>query len=91
MLEYTGDDDAHSCPYFYLWDMQGLGKLSAYTTMALVTVSYTHLDVYKRQDSGSPEESESANSLSGDAETGSGEDFVPVSYTHLDVYKRQAL
>lgn len=36
MLEYTGDDDAHSCPYFYLWDMQGLGKLSAYTTMALV-------------------------------------------------------
>ena len=28
-------------------------------------------------DSGSPEESESANSLSGDAETGSGEDFVP--------------
>ena len=36
MVEYTGDDDAHSCPYFYLWDMQGLGKLSAYTTMALV-------------------------------------------------------
>lgn len=36
MLEYTGDDDAHSCPYFYLWDMQGLGKLAAYTTMALV-------------------------------------------------------
>ena len=36
MLEYTGDDDAHSCPYFYLWDMQGLGKLSAYTTMSLV-------------------------------------------------------
>ena len=36
MVEYTGDDDDHSCPYFYLWDMQGLGKLSAYTTMALV-------------------------------------------------------
>lgn len=36
MQEYTGDDDAHSCPYFYLWDMQGLGTLSAYTTMALV-------------------------------------------------------
>ena len=31
-----GDDDAHSCPYFYLWDMEGLGKLSAYATMALV-------------------------------------------------------
>ena len=27
---------AHSCPYFYLWDMEGLGKLSAYATMALV-------------------------------------------------------
>lgn len=36
MVEYTGDDDAHSCPYFYLWDMEGLGKLSAYATMALV-------------------------------------------------------
>lgn len=36
MQEYTGDDDSHSCPYFYLWDMEGLGKLSAYATMALV-------------------------------------------------------
>ena len=36
MLEYTGADDEHSCPYFYLWDMEGLGKLSAYATMALV-------------------------------------------------------
>ena len=34
MQEYTGDDDAHSCPYFYLWDMQGLGKLSAYATVS---------------------------------------------------------
>ena len=36
MQEYTGDDDSHSCPYFYLWDMQGLGKLSAYATISLV-------------------------------------------------------
>ena len=36
MVEYTGADDAHSCPYFYLWDMQGLGKLSALTTLALI-------------------------------------------------------
>ena len=36
MEEYTGDDDAHSCPYFFLWDMQKLGKLSAYATAALV-------------------------------------------------------
>ena len=41
MLEYTGDDDAHSCPYFYLWDMQGLGKLSGYATIALVNGDIT--------------------------------------------------
>lgn len=41
MLEYTGDDDAHSCPYFYLWDMVGLGKLSAYTTIALINGDIT--------------------------------------------------
>ena len=41
MQEYTGDDDSHSCPYFYLWDMQGLGKLSAYTTIALINEDIT--------------------------------------------------
>ena len=41
MQEYTGDDDAHSCPYFYLWDMQGLGKLSAYATAALINGDIT--------------------------------------------------
>ena len=41
MQEYTGDDDAHSCPYFYLWDMQGLGKLSAYTTISLINGDIT--------------------------------------------------
>ncbi len=35
MIEYTGDGDDYSCPYFYLWDMQGLGDLSAYATIAL--------------------------------------------------------
>ena len=41
MLEYTGKDDAHSCPYFYLWDMQGLGKLSALATISLVNDEIT--------------------------------------------------
>ena len=41
MQEYTGDDADHSCPYFYLWDMQGLGKLSAYTTLALINGDIT--------------------------------------------------
>ena len=37
----SGDDDSHSCPYFYLWDMQGLGKLSAYTTISLINGDIT--------------------------------------------------
>ena len=41
MVEYTGADDAHSCPYFYLWDMQGLGKLSALATIALINGEIT--------------------------------------------------
>ena len=41
MIEYTGDDDAHSCPYFYLWDMVGLGALSANTTIALINGDIT--------------------------------------------------
>ncbi|MFV0363557.1 MAG: rhamnose ABC transporter substrate-binding protein [Suipraeoptans sp.] len=36
MAEYIGDDDAHSCPYIYLWNPIDLGKLSAYTSIALV-------------------------------------------------------
>ena len=39
MLEYTGADK--SCPYFYLWDMQLLGKLSAYATIALINGDIT--------------------------------------------------
>ena len=37
MLEYTGK----SSPYFYLWDMQLLGKLSAHATIALVNGTIT--------------------------------------------------
>ena len=44
--------------------------------MYVVTVSYTHLDVYKRQDL----ESRLKRYLT---------DPMAVSYTHLDVYKRQ--
>ncbi len=41
MEAYTGDGDDYSCPYFYLWDMEGLGTLSAYATMALVSGEIT--------------------------------------------------
>ncbi|MCD8105769.1 MAG: substrate-binding domain-containing protein [Lachnospiraceae bacterium] len=41
MLEYTGDGDDYSCPYFYLWDMQGLGTLAAYTSIAIANEEIT--------------------------------------------------
>ena len=56
-----------------------------------MSVSYTHLDVYKRQ----VRELIGAGSLFGhqilplaDAAAGKA-GYEPVSYTHLDVYKRQ--
>lgn len=36
MAEYIGDDDAHSCPYMYLWNPIDLGRLAAYISIALV-------------------------------------------------------
>ncbi len=36
MAEYIGDDDAHSCPYMYLWNPIDLGRLAGYTSIALV-------------------------------------------------------
>ena len=41
MKEYVGNDDAHSCPYFYLWVQPNLGALSAYTTIALINGDIT--------------------------------------------------
>ncbi|MBU3840101.1 MAG: rhamnose ABC transporter substrate-binding protein [Candidatus Ruminococcus intestinipullorum] len=36
MAEYIGDDDSHSCPYMYLWNPIDVGRLGAYTSLALV-------------------------------------------------------
>lgn len=36
MSAYIGDDDSHSCPYMFLWNPEDVGKLSAYTSIALV-------------------------------------------------------
>lgn len=41
MAEYIGDDDAHSCPYMYLWNPLDVGSLGAYTSMALVKGTIT--------------------------------------------------
>ena len=68
-------------------------------------VSYTHLDVYKRQiktliltlwkrDDEAPKRSEEvalSNAVSAYIERITGDRSVTVSYTHLDVYKRQLL
>ena len=45
----------------------------------LYAVSYTHLDVYKRQQHQFPQKSLKIKISK----------YIPVSYTHLDVYKRQ--
>lgn len=49
MAEYIGDDDAHSCPYMFLWNPLDLGKLSAYISMALVdgTITGKEGDTFK--------------------------------------------
>ena len=39
MAAYIGNDDAHSCPYMFLWNPIDLGALGAYTSAALVTGS----------------------------------------------------
>lgn len=41
MAEYIGSDDAHSCPYMFLWNPVDLGKLSAYVSAALVDGTIT--------------------------------------------------
>lgn len=41
MAEYIGADDAHSCPYMFLWNPIDLGYLGAYTSAALVSGTIT--------------------------------------------------
>ena len=65
----------------------------------IAPVSYTHLDVYKRQGQNNPEDVISAGGIVIDKAahlaTVDGKpmelSFKAVSYTHLDVYKRQGL
>ena len=55
-----------------------------------VSVSYTHLDVYKRQMLPFEQALPQAFSFSQYHSLSPLLHLVPVSYTHLDVYKRQA-
>ena len=55
-------------------------------------VSYTHLDVYKRQTPDKPEDNKPGGpDIDNPVEKPSdgSEATIAVSYTHLDVYKRQ--
>lgn len=54
MAEYIGDDDAHSCPYMYLWNPIDVGRLGAYTSIALVdgTITGKAGDGFKAGDMG---------------------------------------
>ena len=62
----------------------------------LTPVSYTHLDVYKRQEIDEVNTGYKVSNISRDADgviariiADSYDGRWPVSYTHLDVYKRQ--
>ena len=41
MAEYIGDDADHSCPYMYLWNPIDVGRLGAYTSIALAEEKIT--------------------------------------------------
>lgn len=41
MAAYIGDDDAHSCPYMFLWNPIDVGRLGAYISAALVDGTIT--------------------------------------------------
>ena len=67
--------------------------------MSFFPVSYTHLDVYKRQPESSGISEKRKRTMDDEVRKQIFEDFKkmittesvvgPVSYTHLDVYKRQ--
>ena len=63
-------------------------ELATGMSTSLETVSYTHLDVYKRQGVDIKALSEILGHASVNITLNR---YVPVSYTHLDVYKRQVL
>lgn len=63
MAAYIGDDDAHSCPYMYLWNPIDLGKLAGYTAIALCdgTITGTVGDTFTAGDMGDYEVVEAAD------------------------------
>lgn len=54
MAAYIGNDASHSCPYMYLWNPIDVGRLGAYTAIALVdgTITGAAGDKFKAGDMG---------------------------------------
>ena len=63
MVEYIGDGDDSSCPYMYLWNPVDLGKLGAYSSIALVQETITGAvgDTFEAGEMGSYEVVEAAD------------------------------
>ena len=76
-----------------LTELSSMLGYDIYWLSRMVTVSYTHLDVYKRQGKESPYRNRSIEEnlkLFEEMKEGKYQDGEKaVSYTHLDVYKRQ--
>ena len=65
--------------------------MAARASASKASVSYTHLDVYKRQIQQWRGRQTVKKPLEGVGGAAAPLTFIPVSYTHLDVYKRQGL
>ena len=87
-----------ACPVFQFVDLEALAAdgvkplgrfVPDHAVCRAESVSYTHLDVYKRQERDPPFDM-LYNHTHGDDRRGEQGAPQPVSYTHLDVYKRQS-
>ena len=72
-------------------DSEWMGKVYRFLglSVGLITVSYTHLDVYKRQPQQLQRVRVRQRVDAGEVHVRIIDGLQPVSYTHLDVYKRQ--
>ena len=99
-LQRFAEDTRHMIIFDVLTDDSPVGWKGERTRLFLTAVSYTHLDVYKRQKllwmAGAAKRHYSTGSIkSGSFRSLCEKNCLhrrkpdPVSYTHLDVYKRQ--
>ena len=94
--EHTSELQSHYSISYAVFCVKSRPTVAVTRSTRSSAVSYTHLDVYKRQRM----DDETGDPLPGDRRLApipvgftvrSGGTQWPVSYTHLDVYKRQSL